>query len=63
MGWMEIVAGVRSKKELQPTLDVLEHFRVVCPSQQDLEWAMHQQKRLRLIGPAIDVMDYVVASV
>lgn len=61
--WMEVVAGVRSKNELRPTLDVLEHFRMVYPSQQDLDWAMHQQKRLRPIGLIIDIMDYIIASV
>jgi len=63
MVWMEIVAGVRNKKELQPTLDVLNFFQIIYPKEQDLDWAMHQQKRLRPIGMAIDIMDYFIASV
>lgn len=63
MVWMEIVAGVRNKKELQPTLDVLNFFQLIYPETQDLDWAMHQQKRLRPIGMAIDIMDYIIASV
>lgn len=62
MTWMETLEGVRKKQHQQPTINVLSQFRMVYPTKQDLDWAMVQQNRLRP-SYAIDLMDYLIASV